>query len=89
MDIGSVFTNIGSGLGEFVPAFFKALLDGFTSIFLTTTTVEGVASVSLSPVGIIAIVFIVIGITYKLAPTVMGLLRVNMKGGKGRKKKAK
>ena len=83
--ISTILTDIASGLGTLVPAFFKALLDGFTGLFVET--VEG--AVSLTPVGEVAITFIIIGMVYKIAPTVVGWLRLSMAKRKRRKARAK
>lgn len=85
MSISGVIGDIATGLGDLVPAFFKALLDGFTSIFLVTA--EGGAT-TLSPVGQVAIVFICLGICYKVLPTVIGWLRLYASKRKTRRKKA-
>lgn len=83
--ISSILTDIASGLGTLVPAFFKALLDGFTGLFVAT----GEGSVSLTPVGEVAILFIIIGMVYKITPTVVGWLRLSMAKRKRRKARAK
>lgn len=84
MTVTGVITDIATGLGELVPAFSKALLDGFTSIFISTTEAGSV----LSPVGQIAIVFICLGICYKILPTVIGWLRLYASKRKSRRKKS-
>ena len=83
--ISAVLGDIASGLGTLVPAFFKALLDGFTGLFVATT--EG--AVKLTPVGEIAITFIIIGMVYKIAPTVVGWLRLSMAKRKRKKARSK
>lgn len=82
-----IFTDIATGLGELVPAFFGALLEGFTKLFLTTTGEGASAVTKLTPVGEIAIVFIVIGMVYKIMPTVVGWLKLGI--SKKKKSKAK
>ena len=89
MGVTNIFSEIAIGLGEFVPAFFKALLDGFTGIFLQTTTVEGVATVSLSPVGVMGIVAMVMTITYMIAPTVVNWIKLGWKNRRAKKSTAK
>lgn len=84
--ISTVLGDIATGLGTLVPAFFKALLDGFTGLFIATGT-EG--AVTLTPVGEIAITFIIIGMVYKIAPTVVGWLRLSMAKRKRRKARAR
>lgn len=79
----SIFTEIGSGLGSLVPTFFEALLTGFTTLFIQTGEA---GALTLTPVGEVAIVFIVIAMVYKIAPTVIGWLKLQM-GKKGSKKK--
>lgn len=87
--ISTVLGDIASGLGTLVPAFFKALLDGFTGLFVITTGEGASAVTKLTPVGEIAIVFIIIGMVYKIAPTVVGWLRLSMRKRKARKAKAR
>ena len=84
--ISTVLGDIASGLGTLVPAFFKALLDGFTGLFVSSST-DG--AVALTSVGEIAITFIIIGMVYKIAPTVVGWLRLSMRKRKERKARAK
>lgn len=87
--ISTVLSDIATGLGTLVPAFFKALLDGFTGLFVSTTGEGASAVTKLTPVGEIAIVFIIIGMVYKIAPTVVGWLRLSMRKRKARKSKAR
>lgn len=82
--IGSIFTDIATGLGQLVPSFFGALLEGFTTLFIDTA-VEG--TTKLTPVGEIAIVFLIIGMVYKIAPTVVGWLRLAYRKRKARRAK--
>ena len=83
--LSAVLTDIATGLGTLVPAFFKALLDGFTGLFIVTTGEGASATTKLTPVGDIAIVFIIIAMVYKIAPTVVGWLRLSMRKRKARK----
>lgn len=83
--ISSILTDIATGLGTLVPAFFQALLDGFTGLFVQTVE----STVKLTPVGEVAILFIIIGMVYKIAPTVVGWLRLSMAKRKRRKARAK
>ena len=87
--ISTILSDIASGLGTLVPAFFKALLDGFTQLFVSTTGEGATAVTKLTPVGEIAILFIIIGMVYKIAPTVVGWLRLTMRKRKARKARAK
>lgn len=80
-----IFTDIATGLGSLVPSFFGALLEGFSTLFIAST--EG--AVSLTPVGEIAIAFIVIGMVYKIAPTVIGWLRLRMSKRRAKKSRAR
>lgn len=85
--ISEIFGDIATGLGELVPSFFGALLEGFTKLFLVTSG-EGTSAVTkLTPVGEIAVVFIVIGMVYKILPTVVGWLRLGVSRRKRRKTK--
>ena len=83
--LSAVLSDIATGLGTLVPAFFKALLDGFTGLFIVTTGEGASATTKLTPVGDIAIVFIIIAMVYKIAPTVVGWLRLSMRKRKARK----
>lgn len=84
--LSEVLTNIATGLGTLVPAFFKALLDGFTGLFIVTTGEGASATTKLTPVGDIAIVFIIIAMVYKIAPTVVGWLKLGYSKFKSRKR---
>ena len=84
--VSAFLGDIATGLGTFVPAFFGAILEGFTSLFIATGEAGALA---LTPVGSLAVCFIIIGIAYKIAPTVLGFLRMAFKKkGKGRRKRA-
>ena len=85
--ISEIFTDIATGLGDLVPAFFGALLEGFTKLFLVTTGEGASAVTKLTPVGEVAVVFIVIGMVYKILPTVVGWLRLGISRRKRRKAK--
>lgn len=82
--ITEIFSDIATGLGSLVPSFFKALLDGFTNLFIKTGEA---GAVSLTPVGEVAIAFIVIGMVYKIMPTVIGWLKLGVSKRKSRKAK--
>lgn len=84
--ISTLFTDIATGLGIIVPAFFGALLEGATTLFFN---VGEAGVITLTPVGQLAIVFITLGITYKIAPTVVGWLRLQYKNRKSRKRRAR
>lgn len=81
MTITGVLSDMGGGLGTFVPSFFSALLQGFTTLFVNNN--------ALTDVGVIAIVFIVIGITYKILPTVLGWLRLKARSYRRKRARAK
>lgn len=89
--LSTIFTDIASGLTSFIPAFFGAILLAFQILFMNPTTVDGVTTYSgLSPIGEIAIVFITMGIAYKVLPTVVGWLRLRVRAYKrARRAKAK
>lgn len=82
--ISSIISEVATGLGSLVPAFFGALLEGFTSLFIATGE-----TAKLTPVGEVAILFIIIGMVYKIAPTVVGWLRLSMAKRKRRKARSK
>lgn len=71
--ISTVLTGVVEGLGTMVPAFFEALLTGFTSLFIATG--DG-GAVTLTAVGEISIVFLIIAMCYRIAPTVCGWLKL-------------
>lgn len=81
MSVTGVLSDLGGGLGTFVPSFFSALLNGFSTLFVDSN--------GLTNVGTIALVFIVIGITYKILPTVIGWLRLKVRSGRRKKARAK
>lgn len=88
--IADVLGGIASGLGTFVPEFFKALLNGVIELlFVTTTTGSGETAVTaisgLSPVGALGIVFIVIGMTARFLPTILGFVRLRVSGWRKRR----
>lgn len=84
--IAEFFSELATGLTSFIPAFFGALLQAFQVLFMVATTTEGVTTYSgLSPVGQIAVAFIVIGIAYKVLPTVVGWLRMRARARRIRK----
>ena len=60
-------------------------MTGFTTIFIDSTA----ETVALTPVGDVALAFIIIGMVYKIAPTVVGWLRLSMRKRKARKSRAK
>lgn len=80
-------TDIGNGIGSFMPNVMKGLLDGFTSIFFTTTGSGDTSTTTLSLVGIVAIGFIVIGACYKFIPTVLKWLRLGVSRARSRRKR--
>ena len=86
--IAEVFTGIASGLTSFVTSFFEALLGGFTTLFLTEGGTPESPTTELSPLGDIAIVFIVMGIVYKILPTVVGWFRLRASARRKGKRKA-
>lgn len=84
-NLSQMLTEIGTGIGSFLPSVMSALLHGFESIFLVTTGTGETAVTTLSPVGTIALLFIIIGACYKFIPTIVGWLRLSVKR-KARKK---
>lgn len=84
--IAEFFSELATGLTSFIPAFFGALLQAFQVLFMVATTTEGVTTYNgLSPVGQIAVAFIVISIAYKVLPTVVGWLRMRARARRIRK----
>ena len=83
MKLAELLTQIGEGIGSFLPKLMKAFLDGFTSIFITGT---GETS-ALSPVAVVALMFLVLGACYKFVPTIIGWLRLS--AAKRRRRKAR
>lgn len=79
----TVFSDIASGLGVFIPAFAKAFLDAFTNLFIITDATT--QAISLTPVAELGIVFMVIYIGYKVLPTVISWFKLWMARRKARK----
>lgn len=86
--ISQLLTDIGTGIGSFLPTFMKALLDGFVAIFFDTPAAGG-ASAGLSLVGVVALVFIIIGACYKFIPTILRWLRLGTAKLRGRRKRSR
>ncbi len=75
MSIDTIFTDIGSGLASFIPAFFGAIYDAFIALFCTTTTAETVTTVTgFNALGTVCIAFLVIYMAYKILPVVTSFL---------------
>lgn len=73
-----LISDLGTGIGSLLPNFMKAFLDGFVKLFFTVTTAEGGATTitGISPVGDVALMFIVLGISYRFIPIIVGWLRL-------------
>mgnify|MGYP001548736818 CR=1 FL=1 len=79
------FEAIGSGLGTFAPDFGTAFINLFITIFCTFTEAEGIYTVTGPNVlGYTAIASVVIAITYKAVPTVLGAISRKLKSRKSR-----
>lgn len=89
MGISELLTDIGEGIGTFLPALVKALLDGFVNLFFTTAT-EGGAITGLSALGIVSVVFIIIGMCKAFLPGILAWFRTKWKSrGSRRAKRAR
>lgn len=82
MSLSSLITDIGDGIGSFLPKLMKAFLDGFVSIFIEGTG----ESAKLSPVAIVAIMFIVLYACYKFVPMIIGWLKLSARKVRARRK---
>lgn len=83
MKLADMLTSLGEGIGAFLPKVMKALLDGFVAIFIEGTG----ETAKLSPVGTVAILFLVIGACYKFIPMVIGWLKLS--AAKRKRKKSR
>lgn len=83
MKLAELLIQIGEGIGSFLPKLMKALLDGFVGIFIEGTG----ETATLSAVGVVALLFLVLGVCYKFVPTIIGWLRLSM--AKRRRRKAR
>ena len=81
MKLAELLTQLGEGIGSFLPKVMKALLDGFVAIFIEGTG----ETATLSAVGVVALLFLVIGACYKFIPTVIGWLKLSAAKRKRRK----
>lgn len=92
MGIADIFGDIAEGLTSFVPAFFQAIYDAFIALFCVVTPgSDGAADTvtGFNELGIMAIVFLVIGMVYKLVPMVSGFIGRRMAASRRRKVRAK
>lgn len=81
--IGTFLTELATGLTAWVPAFAKAIYDAFIALFFLTG--EAGAITGFNPLGIIALGLMVIGFVWKIIPTALGFLRMQMKRAKARR----
>lgn len=85
MGIGAFLTEIATGLASFLPAFGQALYETFFALFFETG--EGGAT-QLNMLASISIAFFIIGLAFKVLPTVLSWLKAKSKG-KGKKRRAR
>lgn len=85
MSITTILTDIAGGLTAFLPQLGKAMLDTFLSLFFTATTAESVTTYALNPLGMIALVWMCIGLSKALVGAVSGWLHLGTRI-KGRKR---
>lgn len=83
MNLTTMLSQLGEGIGSFLPKVMKALLDGFVAIFIDGTG----ETATLSAVGTVALLFLVIGACYKFIPMVIGWLKLS--AAKRKRKKAR
>lgn len=83
MNLTEMLTSLGEGIGSFLPKVMKALLDGFVAIFIDGTG----ETATLSAVGVVALLFLIIGACYKFIPTIIGWLKLS--AAKRKRKKAR
>ena len=84
MDIASFLTELGSGIGAFVPSIVTGMLDAFVGLFFITDTSGAITG--MSPLAMVSLSFFVIGLVYKFIPQVLGWLKTASKR-RGRKKR--
>lgn len=77
MGIAELLTEIGTGIGTFLPSLVTALVDGFVGLFFITG--ESGAISGMSPVAIVSLTFFIFGACYKLIPTIAGWLKLQSK----------
>ena len=84
MGISGLLGELGTGLGTFLPSLVQAMVDGFVNLFFVTDvgTITG-----LSAVGEVSLTFFIVGLCYKIIPTIAGWLKLKTSGGKKRKKR--
>ena len=83
MGLVEILTDMGEGLAAFVPAFGKSIWQLFLNMFLTFTESEGTVTVTgLNMLGVFSLMSLVIGLTYKIFPTVANWISSKVKSRK-------
>lgn len=86
MGLTEIFSQLGEGLASFVPSFGKAFWELFLNMFLTFTESEGTVTVTgLNMLGVISLMSIVIGLTYKIVPMVVNWITGRLDARRARK----
>ena len=87
MGLNEILTDIAEGLAAFVPAFGKSIWELFLNMFLTFTESEGIVTVTgFNMLGVLSLMSLVIGLTYKIFPTVANWISRKVKSRKRRAK---
>lgn len=87
MGLADILTQLGEGLASFVPSFGKAIWELFLNMFLTFTVSEGTVTVTgLNMLGVFSLMSLIIGLTYKIFPTVANWISSKVKSRKRRAK---
>ena len=84
-DIGSIITSFGEGILSLLPMMGQALVDTFMALFFTV----GENTVTLNPLGMISIFYLVISACYKFIPMIVGWFKLRAKRNARKKARAK
>lgn len=82
MGIVDFIGEIAEGLGSWLPTLAQALVDTFMTLFFTT----GEGTATLNTLGSVSVTFVVIGISFRCLPAVLGWLRARWTTKKKSKK---
>lgn len=87
MELADILTQLGEGLASFVPSFGKAIWQLFLNMFLTYTETEGAVTVTgFNTLGILSLVSVIVGLTYKIVPIVANWISRKVKSRRRRAK---
>lgn len=74
MGITQFLTEIGAGLGSFLPTLVQTMVDGFIALFFATG--ENGAITGLNAVGETSLTFFIVAMSLKIIPTIAGWLKL-------------